>query len=39
MVDDKPILDQAHEVQNLVPKITAKGISIDETLQVPVTHG
>lgn len=35
MVDGKSLIDQAHEVQNLVAKIKVKGIPLDERLQVP----
>ena len=35
MIEEKSVHEQAHEVQNLVPKIVAKGIPIDERLQVP----
>lgn len=35
MVEDKSVHEQAHEIQNLVTKIFARGIPIDERLQVP----
>lgn len=34
-MNDKYISYQAHEVQNIVAKITAEGIPINERLQVP----
>uniref|UniRef100_A0A5B7BVL1 Putative retrotransposon protein, Ty1-copia subclass n=1 Tax=Davidia involucrata TaxID=16924 RepID=A0A5B7BVL1_DAVIN len=34
MVEEQPVLEQAHQVQHLVTKIVAKGIPIDERLQV-----
>lgn len=33
-VDDKSVLDQAQEVQNLVAEIIAEGIPVDARLQV-----
>lgn len=35
MMDDKSVLDQTHEMQNLVAKIIANGFHTDERRQVP----
>jgi hypothetical protein len=34
MVDDKPILNQVHEIQLIVQQLSPEGIPIDEKLQV-----
>lgn len=34
MLDDKSLLDEAHDVKILIAKITARGILVDERLQV-----
>ena len=34
MVDDKPIMDQMHEFDNLVYELRLKGVEVNETLLV-----
>lgn len=36
MVDEKPVLEKTYQIQNLVTRIIAKEILINERLQVPV---
>lgn len=34
MIDDKPIIDQVHEFENIVYELRLKGVEVNETLLV-----